>query len=160
MEGGTQTRANYSVLVGVVVMIESLGNHRGVVQEVSLDGRRVRVHIKTGSFRGRIILTNGDDVTPLQPPADTDARDGSLGLVKVLDGPLQDRVGVLAMIIEKDASVYTSEENNNDNAATHNTSNADEDGGGAVQVEGVVRFAERDTAVLPLAFLACWRIHR
>jgi len=147
---------NYSVLVGVVVMIESLGNHRGVVQEVSIDGRRVRVRIKTGSYRGRIILTNGDDVTPLQPPADTDARDGSLGLVKVLDGPLQDRVGVLAMVIEKDAYTSNENENNIDSNAGSNIS----DDGNAVQVEGVVRFSERDTAVLPLAFLACWRTHR
>lgn len=122
---------NYSALVGVVVMIESLGNNRGVVEHVSGDGQFVCVRMKTGELRGRTLQTGGGDAIPLQPPANADTRQERF--VKVLDGPLQERVGVLTMVIEC----------GNDESP---------------QYEGVVRFPENGSVALPLPFLACWMV--
>lgn len=87
---------DYRVLVDLEVLLYSLGNHRGIVTDITEDGWKTQVWMLSGDLAGQEIWTYTADVAPVQP---TDLSELGTGLVKLVSGPFVGRVGKLMDIV-------------------------------------------------------------
>lgn len=84
----------FRVLIGVYVMVESVGHHQAYVVSATRDGSRVDVVLYDNE--SILLRTTASDVTPIQPGENVNRS------LKVLDGPHLGRIGALLMVIERD----------------------------------------------------------
>lgn len=92
----------FRVLVGVEVIVHVDSSHRGIVTEASVDGTIVIVSMLEGKHVGSEIRVHGSTIVARQPCLEHARRQG---LVKILDGPLTDKVGWLRAIGDTDGKM-------------------------------------------------------